>query len=93
MNLNLDALGSRTMHFNTVAEETDGGAGDQSHGGGRGTLMRLATLINLDSRFSVSPYALLVLAASDLGRSVVQVRFSATSSAGGLRTTSRTIQI
>lgn len=56
MNLNFDALGSRTMHFSTVAEEeVDGGDGSQINNQGRGRLMRLATWVNLDSRFSVSP--------------------------------------
>lgn len=93
-NLDLEALGSRTMHFNTVAEEeADGGAGNQSHGGGHGRLMRLATWINLDSRFSVSAFVPLVLIISDRGRLVALERFLATSSEGGRRTTSRMIQI
>lgn len=55
MNLNLDGLGSRTMHFNTVAEEnvTDG-IDQRTDGHGQGKLMRLATWVNLDSRLSVS---------------------------------------
>lgn len=55
MKLNFDALGPQTMHFNTVAEEeVDRGAEDETNSHGRGRLMRLATWIDLDSRFSVS---------------------------------------
>lgn len=94
MNLNLDALGSQTMHFNTVAEEeTDDGTGEQLHGGEQGRLMRLATWINLDSQISVSIFIPFSLTGSDRGRLVVLERFSATSSEGGLRITSQTIQI
>ncbi|KAF3764856.1 hypothetical protein M406DRAFT_259223 [Cryphonectria parasitica EP155] len=54
MNLDLDALGSRTMHFNTVAEEeADSAVGGQSGSHGHARLLRLATFVNLDSRFSV----------------------------------------
>lgn len=57
MNLNFDALGSRTMYFNTVAEEeVNVEAGDHTNNHGRGRLMRLATWVNLDSHFSVSFY-------------------------------------
>lgn len=53
VNLDLDSLRRRTMHFNTVAgDEAEGGAdmNDERHA----RLLQLATWINLDSRFSVS---------------------------------------
>lgn len=54
MNLDLNVLGSRTIHFNTVADVEDEGAADAgSHTGRQGRMMRLATLLNLDSRLSV----------------------------------------
>lgn len=66
VNLNFDVLGSRTMHFNTVTEEeVDTGAEDPVNGQSRGMLMRLATWVNLDSRFSVSKYSLLLCATPD----------------------------
>lgn len=52
INLDLDSLRRRTMHFNTVAGDgAEGGADvdDERHA----RLMQLATWINLDSRFSV----------------------------------------
>lgn len=55
MNLNLDALGSRTMHFDTVAEQDVAEGLDQrSEGQRHGKLMRLATWVDLNSRLSVS---------------------------------------
>lgn len=53
MNLNIDSLGTQTMHFNTVAEEEVEAAADVN-GQRQGKLMRLATLVDLDSRISVS---------------------------------------
>lgn len=94
LNLNLDSLGSRTMHFNTVAEEeADGGAGDQAHAQGHGRLMRLATWINLDSRISVSSNDSHVLTVSDRDRSAVPEQSSAMFNAEGPRITYQTIQI
>lgn len=53
MNLNLDSLSPQTMHFNTVAgDDIEGETG--TNGQRQGKLMRLATWIDLDSRFSVS---------------------------------------
>lgn len=55
LNLNLDSLSPRTMHFNTVAEDgADGGMGEEVANHRQGKLMRLATWINLDSQYSVS---------------------------------------
>ncbi|KUI66380.1 hypothetical protein VM1G_02032 [Cytospora mali] len=52
MNLNIDSLSPPTMHFNTVAEgEAEGHA--NIDGQRQGKLMRLATWIDLDSRFSI----------------------------------------
>lgn len=53
VNLDLDALRPRTMHFNTVAgDEAEIGAdmNDERHA----RMLQLATWINLDSRSSVS---------------------------------------
>lgn len=52
MNLNIDSLGTQTMHFNTVAEDVEAAA--DVNGQRQGKLMRLATLVDLDSRISVS---------------------------------------
>lgn len=53
INLDLDSLRPRTMHFNTVAgDEAEGGA--ETYDERQARLMQLATWINLDSRFSVS---------------------------------------
>lgn len=52
MNLNIDSLGPQTMHFNTVAEDVEAAA--DVNGQRQGKLMRLATLVDLDSRISVS---------------------------------------
>lgn len=54
VNLDLDSLRRRTMHFNTVAgDEAEGVAdmNDERHS----RMLQLATWINLDSHFSVSP--------------------------------------
>lgn len=94
MKLNFDALGPQTMHFNTVAEEeNDLGAEDETRNYARGRLMRLATWIDLDSRFSVS-LRHLHYASSWLicHRSVVLEQCLATSSAEGLQNTFPTIR-
>ncbi|ROW11409.1 hypothetical protein VMCG_01390 [Cytospora schulzeri] len=52
MNLNLDSLSPQTMHFNTVLGNEAEGEGDMT-GQRHGKLMRLATWIDLDSRFSI----------------------------------------
>ena len=55
LNLNFEFLGAQTMQFNTVAEDEldDVQTGDVRVGQKQNKLMRLATLINLDSRLSV----------------------------------------
>lgn len=94
MNLGLGALGSPMMHFNTVAEEeTDGVADDPTHIRAQGRLMRLATWVNLDSRFSVSYYSSRYLTLSDLNRLVVLERFSVMSNADEPPTTSQMTRI
>lgn len=56
MNLDFEALGSRTMHFNTVVEGgMDGEIEGQTNSHGPGRLMRLATWVNLDSSIAVGP--------------------------------------
>lgn len=75
VNLDLGALGSQMMNFNTVAEEeADGVADDPTHIRAQGRLMRLATWANLDSRLSVSYYSSLYLTLSDHHRLVVLER-------------------
>lgn len=61
MNLDLGALGTRTMQFSTVTEEEAVDLEVHQHKPeyGQARLMCLATWINLESRISVSPYVLL----------------------------------
>lgn len=97
LNLNFDALGSRTMHFNTVAEEDlDVGAGNQMRNQGRGELMRLATWVNLDSRLSVSLVQVTRCLSSLtelFSRSGAPEQYSAMFNADGLQNTFPTIQM
>lgn len=63
LSLNLDSLSPQTMHFNTVSGSEADGERDMD-GQRQGKLMRLATWIDLDSRFSVSleePFGLFIL--------------------------------
>lgn len=62
MNLDIDALGTRTMLFSTAAEEemVDLEGRQQSSEYGQARLMRLATWINLENNISVSLPLLLI---------------------------------
>lgn len=88
INLDLDSLRRRTMHFNTVAgDEAEGGV--DMNDGRHAKLLQLATWINLDCRFSVSSISI----HSDLMASLTRHRWavpeqsSATYSAGRLLNT------
>lgn len=72
INLDLDSLRHRTLHFNTVAgDEAEGGADMNDHIHAK--LLQLATWINLDSRFSVSSISI----HSDLMASLTRRRWAA----------------
>lgn len=93
MNLNLDALGTQTMQFSTVAEgEADPETNHQHSGHGQVRLMRLSTWVNLESHISVSVFMIfrIYLLIPAHCRLDAPERSSATCNAERLRNTFRT---